>query len=210
MEPSLSELYFCEVPILVEGTEDVAFFSAHLALTKQLDWFRKYGCHFVVCRGKTNISRPLAIALSLGIPAFTVFDSDADKEDKERENKRDNGCLLHLAGHEGQDPLAATSLVAANLAMFAPSIGAVVKDDFGKEEWEKINLKVRKDFDLTSNVKGKNAYLIAHLLEEAYQQKGPSKSLTAVAKAIHDFAKAARSKLEAPASSAPTAPTATA
>ena len=76
MEPSLSELYFCDLAILVEGPEDVAYLSAHLALTGQLDWFRKFGCHFVICRGKTNISRPLAIAQSLKIPTYVVFDND--------------------------------------------------------------------------------------------------------------------------------------
>jgi putative ATP-dependent endonuclease of OLD family len=76
MEPSLSELYFCDLAILVEGSEDVAYLSAHLAVTNQLDWFRRRGCHFVICRGKTNISRPLAIAQSLKIPTYVVFDND--------------------------------------------------------------------------------------------------------------------------------------
>jgi hypothetical protein len=52
MEPSLGELYFCDIAILVEGSEDAAHFSA---LTDQLGWCRKFGCHFVVCRGKTKL-----------------------------------------------------------------------------------------------------------------------------------------------------------
>lgn len=193
MEPSLSELYFCDIAILVEGSEDVAHFSAHLALTGQLGWFRQYGCHFVVCRGKTNISRPLAIAHCLGIPTFAIFDSDFDDQKKEKENRRDNGCLLHLSGHDDQDPLASTSIVTANIAMFSPDIATVVKNDFGKEDWEKINIKVRTEFELGPDVKGKNAYLVAHRLEEAYRQKGPSKSLEAVIVAIKAFAQAAHS-----------------
>jgi putative ATP-dependent endonuclease of OLD family len=191
MEPSLSELYFCDVAILVEGSEDVAHFSAHLALTDQLGWFRQHGCHFVVCRGKTNISRPLAIAQCLGIPTFTVFDSDFDDKDREADNRRDNGCLLALSGHGDQEPLSPASLVTANLAMFSPDIATVVKTEFGKDDWDKVNLKVRKEFDLGKDVKGKNAYLVAHLLEEAYKQKGPSKALESVVAAIKAFAQAA-------------------
>jgi putative ATP-dependent endonuclease of OLD family len=96
MEPSLSELYFCDVAILVEGSEDVAYLTAHLVLTNQLDWFRRLGCHFVICRGKTNISRPLAIAKCLQIPAYTIFDSDMDKNDLDRE-KRDNATSSPIA-----------------------------------------------------------------------------------------------------------------
>jgi putative ATP-dependent endonuclease of OLD family len=196
MEPSLSELYFCDVAILVEGPEDVAYFSAHLALTNQLGWFRQHGCHFVICRGKTNISRPLAIAQCLGIRAFTIFDSDFDDKKEETANRRDNGCLLKLTGYPGHDPLAATSFVATNMAMFSPDIATAVKTEFGKDDWDKLNLEVRAKFDLTSDVKGKNSFLIAHLLEEAYGQKGPSKCLEQAMAAVKSFAEAARAPAE--------------
>ena len=192
MEPSLSELYFCDVAILVEGSEDVAFLSAHLALTDQLSWFRKCGCHFVVCRGKTSISRPLAIAQCLGIPTFTVFDSDVDDKDQDKANRRDNSCLFKLAGHEKQDPMPPTSFVGPNIAMFSPNIADAVKADFGKDNWDKLNLKVREEFELTSDVKGKNSFLIAHLLEEAYKQYGQSQSLEDAAAAIKTFATSAK------------------
>jgi len=38
--------------------------------------FRRLGCHFIVTGGKTNTSRPLAIARELRIRAFVVFDCD--------------------------------------------------------------------------------------------------------------------------------------
>jgi len=191
MEPSLSELYFCDVAILVEGSEDVAYLSAHLALTKQLDWFRRYGCHFVVCRGKTNISRPLSIANCLGIPTFTLFDSDNNhKGDELKAAKRDNSCLLSLTGHNDQAPLSAT-FIKTNVAMLSPNITVVVKDEFGSQEWEKLDLEVRQQFDLRDGVKGKNAYLIAHTLETAYSKKGTSAILEKITAAIHTYAKKA-------------------
>jgi putative ATP-dependent endonuclease of the OLD family len=71
MEPSLSELYFCDVAILVEGPEDVAYLTAHLALTNQLEWFRRYGCHFVVVNTpkaftKANVRKYIAFGTGLG------------------------------------------------------------------------------------------------------------------------------------------------
>lgn len=190
MEPSLSELYFCDVAILVEGSEDVAYLTGHLALTRQLEWFRRYGCHFVVCRGKTNISRPLCIANCLGIPTFTLFDTDNNqKADQSKVAVRDNTCLLRLTGNDGQDPLSAISFVGKNVAMFSPNITTVVKDEFDPQDWERLDREVREKFDLRDGVKGKNAYLIAHSLEAAYGKKGPSVFLEKVAAAIREFAK---------------------
>jgi putative ATP-dependent endonuclease of the OLD family len=192
MEPSLSELYFCDVAILVEGSEDVAYLSAHLALTGQLEWFRRYGCNFVVCRGKTNISRPLAIANCLGIPTFTLFDSDYDhKGDDLKDAKRDNTCLLTLTGNGGQDPVSSNSFIGKNAAMLSPDITMVVKTEYGLTEWEKLDNEVRKTFDLRDGVKGKNAYLIAHSLEAAYKQKGPSSILEKVVAAIRGYSESA-------------------
>jgi hypothetical protein len=69
MQPSQNELFFPRVPVLVEGTEDIAFVSTHLRLSDRWQSFRRYGCHFVVCGGKSAMSRPLAIAKGWKYPS---------------------------------------------------------------------------------------------------------------------------------------------
>jgi energy-coupling factor transporter ATP-binding protein EcfA2 len=188
MEPSLSELYFCDVAILVEGSEDVAYLTAHLALTNQLDWFRRLGCHFVICRGKTNISRPLAIAKCLQIPAYTFFDSDTDKKKDLDREARDNGCLLALTGNADQDPRSANSIFTKTASMLSPNLTVAVREEYGSADWETLSNEVRKKFGLGDGVSAKNAYLIAHCLEAAYEKQGPSKILEGVTALIRAYA----------------------
>ncbi len=48
MQPSQNEMFFSQVPILVEGVEDVAFIATYMKMTGRWSDFRKLGCHFVV------------------------------------------------------------------------------------------------------------------------------------------------------------------
>ena len=64
-----NEMFFAVVPVLVEGAEDEAYIWTHLNLREYTDEFRSLGCHIIPMEGKTNMSRPLAIALGLRIPA---------------------------------------------------------------------------------------------------------------------------------------------
>ena len=188
MEPSLSELYFCDVAVLVEGSEDVAYLTAHLALTNQLDWFRRLGCHFVICRGKTNISRPLAIAKCLHIPAYTFFDSDTDKKKDIEREARDNGCLFALTDNADQDCRSVHSIFTKTASMFSPNLTVAVREEYGSDNWEALSNEVREKFGIGEGVSAKNAYLIAHCLEVAYEKKGPSQILEKVAALIRVYA----------------------
>jgi hypothetical protein len=170
MQPSQNELFFSRVPILVEGVEDIAYVSTYLQMLGKWTEFRRYGCHFIVCGGKGQMSRPLAIAIGLGIPAFVIFDGDTNAKDKGQRdaNRRDNGCILSLCGHTGADPLSESNYWSGDLVMWSTNIGAVVRADVGEDYWESAEKRVRAEFSLTHGVNRKNALLIAATLEKLW------------------------------------------
>lgn len=132
MQPSQREIFFTRVAVLVEGIEDVAFIGTHLHLRNKWDEFRRHGCHFVVADGKTNLSRLLAIANELKIPAFVIFDGDNDDDEKERQ-KRDNSCLLRLCGLVEFDGLPAKTLYGVNHVVWWYIFTAKDEDGYGTD-----------------------------------------------------------------------------
>ncbi len=208
MQPSQKELFFANLAVLVEGPEDVAFISTCLHLTERWDEFRRCGCHFVVCECKTNMSRPLAIALQLGIRAFVVFDSDTNKRkpDEINKNRRDNACLLALSAFCSKRPdeinvidvatipdtdaLSSDTLWRGSGIMWSPNLAAVVHADFGQSVWDAAEARAREKHQLTGDVRRKNPMLVAATIEHLYSD---SKSSQLLEKACDAILSAARS-----------------
>ena len=168
MQPSQNELFFCKVPVLVEGSEDVAFISAYLNHTSKWAEFRRLGCHFVICEGKTNMSRPLAIAKGLSLPAFVVFDGDCDKEQLD-EHRRDNGCLLSLLNEESEFIIEAP-FFGKRTVMWNTRIFDVICSEVGEETWIKAEDAARDTYGLQVGVRRKNPVLITATLEKLLNQ----------------------------------------
>ena len=192
MQPSQRELYFSKIPILVEGIEDVAFISTHLELTEKWGRFRELGCHFVICDGKSRMSRPLAIANGLEIRAFVVFDSDADcPENEQKSNRRDNACLLRLCGLTEFDPLPAKDLWGQNVVMWKSRIGKVVKGEIGAAEWEVAVGEARMEMGFDKEVGAKCTLLICAILEKLSSKGIRSAVLSRLCEQILKFAESA-------------------
>lgn len=188
MQPSLRELFFTHTAILVEGTEDIAFISTYFKLLDQWAEFRKHGCHFIVTEGKTNMSRPLAVANAFRIPAFVVFDGDGEgkKEDINR-NKRDNSCILNLCGLDKFDPLTKKIIWEQNVVMWPVDISNVVVESFGKGTWEEAERDVRKE-NGWEDVRKKNFLLVAATLEKLWNDGQKSSVLEKLCQCILNFA----------------------
>ena len=148
LQPTQRELVFCNLPLLVEGLEDVAFIGTHMRLSGRWVDFRRIGAHFIMAEGKTNLSRPLAIAKELALPFFVVFDGDGPHTDAEKtaRNRRDNLCLLKLSDLAYADPLSASTIVAPHLRMWATSIGEVVRLELGPAEWDTAEASARTKY----------------------------------------------------------------
>ena len=188
MQPSQNELYFTRIAVLVEGTEDVAFFSTYMNLLSRWPDFRRLGCHFIVASGKTNLSRPLAIAQGLSIPAFAIF--NVDNSDQKDTNKRDNRCLFELCGIKDTDPLPNDIVWGQHLIAWPKTIRHSVSADIGEGKWNAADAEVRKKFGYEETPQ-KNQLVIAAILEELWTNGAKSAVLTKACDLVLDFARKA-------------------
>jgi len=157
LQPQLSEMFFTPRLILVEGLEDLAYITTYLNLMGLWDEFRRYGCHIVPTYGKSEMIRPLAIANSLKISTFVIFDSDGHETNsgKRRWHEKDNKAILKLCGIENPEPFPSDNLWNNRVVMWQSEIGLVVENDIGKEEWNKYRNKAHQEYGRAKNL-GKN------------------------------------------------------
>ena len=198
LQPSQNELFFCGCPVIVEGTEDIAFLATHLKLSDQWSNFRRYGCHFVVAEGKNKLSRPLGIAQALGMPTFVIFDGDTDKtsESQVKENRRDNGCILGLCGSEAP-ALSTTTVWGDNVIMWPTRIADVVRAEVGLEQWNVGEEKAKQRHGLTRDVQRKNGVVVAATVEQLWEDGLRSENLNQVCTRILAFAQRHQPLLQA-------------
>jgi len=190
MQPSLKELFFTPMAIMVEGVEDLAYVLTYIELMGLSDEFRKHECQFIITGGKTSMSRPLAIAKAFNIKAFVVFDGDVDKAKPEEidKNKKDNTCLLKLSGFTGADPLQKSNMFEKSLTMWTTNIRKEIVAEIKNEKWEKAINEV-KEKNGWHGVGDKNYLLIAATLENLWDDEIKSDYLQQVCNNIIEFAK---------------------
>ena len=167
LQPSQNEMFFTKIPIMVEGTEDVAFISTQLKLSHRWDLFRELGCHFIITQGKTTMSRPLAIARGLQMPVFTIFDADIDrcvKPGDKKKHERDNKCLINLCEVDA-DPIPTDHYFGSNCVIWKTRILDSVREDFGADTWDTTIKNTREKYDFNAGVRPKHPLLITHSLE---------------------------------------------
>lgn len=188
MQPSQNELYFTRIGVLVEGPEDVAFFSTYMNLLSNWPEFRRLGCHFIVAAGKPNLSRPLAIARGLGIPAFAVF--DGDNGDQADANKRNNRCLFELCSISDVDSIPKDIVWGQNLIAWPNTIKHTISADVGEDKWNAADAVVRAKFGY-EGITQKNQLVIAAILEELWGNGIKSGVLTKACEHVLNFARKA-------------------
>lgn len=176
--------FFCRLAVLVEGIEDVAFVTTYLQLLGLWADFRRLGCHFVLAGGKTNLSRPLAIANSLGTPAFVIF--DADGKDTSPSNKTDNTCILKLL-NDSSSPFPTSVHIGERHVVWPSTLKAFVIEEVSQPAWDAADAAVRKAYKY-EGVSQKNSIVIAAILEELWSKKVQSKSLMKVCEGIIGYA----------------------
>lgn len=191
MQPAQTELFFCKIPLLVEGPEDVAVLTTWLHHRGLWAGFRRLGCHFIPCNGKTNISRPLAIANGLGMAAFVVFDGDCDKatDSPTDVHRRDNRCLISLLGVDAS-PVPEETIFDSNLVMWRTRILDEIQAEIGASAWEEYEGQARTKYVLQSGVKRKNPLLVSGAIEMLIQDNKKLECIDAATQRIIDFAKA--------------------
>lgn len=188
LSPSINEMFFCRVPVFVEGIEDIAYIKTYLELNGKSDEYRKLGCHLINADKKSNIIEPLAVASLLKLPSFVVFDFDTDavKPEHQTEHKRDNKLILAIQGYAGESEWPTIDTKKDNLWGWHVNFGTTIESEIA--DWTTHYNKACLEYGNAGGLK-KNPLVIARTLELAWETGEKSASLLALTDAIIDFAK---------------------
>jgi predicted ATP-dependent endonuclease of OLD family len=190
LQPHINEIFFTPFLILVEGLEDVAYLTTYLNLMGKWDEYRRFGCHMVATNGKSLMIQPLGIVRHLKIPTFVVFDSDADKPDRNGSrvrHEKDNSAILKLRGIAAPDPMPADTLWAENVVMWKSDIASIVQGDIPAAEFIKHIDHARKNCGQVEGLE-KNSIFVAEWLTLAWQAGHKSPTLERLCNEILRFA----------------------
>ncbi len=191
LNPTINEMFFCKVLVLVESQEDMAYLATYLALEGRLADFRRCGCHIVPVAGKSNMLKPFVVAKSLDIPTFILFDADthAVKEEHQRQHRKENAALLKASGNAKASDWPATDLWLNGCTIWKECIGTVAQAEIG-EQWGESYNKACGAYGQPGGL-DKNPLVVSFALEDAWTAGHKSASLTRLAHAVADFANSA-------------------
>lgn len=136
MRPFISEGFFADYLVLVEGGSDRAALLG-LAGHQGVD-LAAHGVSVLSCGGKANMGRCAAIFQALGIPTYAIWDCDKELGNADARAKADemNGALLLL--HQAQ-VVPFPTLVADNFACYGHDMEKTLKSEMGSRYAEVRN-----------------------------------------------------------------------
>ncbi|SHE28190.1 Predicted ATP-dependent endonuclease of the OLD family, contains P-loop ATPase and TOPRIM domains [Desulfacinum infernum DSM 9756] len=169
MTPWMSEGFFAEVIVLVEGEDDrAAILGVAAAMGYDLE---SKGISVIPCGGKRSLDRPTAIFRHLGIPVYVIWDSDKGENNS---NPEENHRLLRLMGKTVEDW---PCQVCDQFACFESKLEYTLQDEIGKDEFEQCLKACQEDFCIPKKKYAiKNPMVIAKVIQMA-QRHGRSPTL---------------------------------
>jgi energy-coupling factor transporter ATP-binding protein EcfA2 len=188
LQPSIGEMFFTKVPVLVEGMEDVSYITTELHLSGLWNEFRRLGCFLVPANGKDKLIQPLAIAVELGMPAYVIFDADGNTQraDHRVKHERDNRALQTLLGTT-IDPFPGADIWGANHIIWKNSLTDAVRSDFGTHH-ARLTEAARQHYALEGGLE-KHDLFIADWLVAARDENLASPTLARLCQAIIGYAR---------------------
>lgn len=173
MTPWMSEGFFADVVVLVEGEDDrSAILGTARALGHDLE---SMGFSVIPCGGKTNLDRPAAIFRQLGIPVYMIWDGDEGEKDAKPE---DNHRLLRLMGQEVQDW---PCQVHGNYACFAKNIETTLREEIGPEDFDTMLAECQGDLCIPKKKHAlKNPLIVSAIIQKAQKQQKKSQTIETI------------------------------
>jgi len=177
MTPWMSEGFFADVAVLVEGEDDRA---AILGIAQTMGFeLESMGCSIIPCGGKTSLDRPTAIFHHLGIPVYVVWDSDKNDEKPEPQH---NHRLLRLLGQKIVDW---PSDVGDTFACFESNMETTLQQELGGDEFDERLKECQQDYCIPRKKDAvKNPIVIAAVIRKAKERGKNSSTLEAIVNKI--------------------------
>ncbi len=203
LQPVLSEMFFTERLVLVEGPEDAAYIHTWFSLTDRWESFRRSRCHIVPVNGKNEMIRAGIIAKGLDIPVFAIADADNGKPE---DNRSGNRALARIFGGNESDLFPLAPQWNDGFVLWPADFADTVEREFvkslgaqGRQHFDNVRDRARAECGNAENLK-KNPVYIGHLLDIAWQEDARSSSLERLCEAILAFGVPnATTQIEAPA-----------
>lgn len=187
MTPWMSEGFFADAVVLVEGEEDRAAIlgvAGTLRTTGGQDVdLETLGISVIPCMGKNNLDRPSAIFQALGIPIYVVWDGDCGKGDanQQSKNKVSNHLLLRLCGEAIDDW---PEDVSGCFACFKADMGTTLRREIDEERFERLLQPWIERFAYDKSDSMKNPLVLRGILRDAQAEGASSPTLTLIVKNI--------------------------
>lgn len=175
MTPWMSESFFAEVVVLVEGEGDRAAILG-AAVAKDHD-FESMGITVIPCGGKPSMDRPALILRAFGIPIYIVWDGDEHDEDGIRSNR----ILQRIVG---VDPIDYPSCIEATFACFHTKLEKTLREELGPDYDKELD-NCKREFGYTERRQAeKNPRVLTEVIRRTAANGKTSASLDAIVEHI--------------------------
>lgn len=173
MTPWMSEGFFADVAVLVEGEDDRAAILG-VAKSKGID-LESSGFAVIPCGGKTCLDRPAMIFRQLGIPVYLVWDSDKGESDPKPEHNR---LLLALMGDAVEDW---PCKIGDDFSCFEENLEKTLSSEIGDNEFDRLLAKSQEHYAIAKKKHAvKNPMVIADIIINAQNEGKSSTTLETI------------------------------
>lgn len=184
---SLSDIFFYNKVVLVEGAEDVAYLTSYLEGTFRINALRAKGVGIVACSGKSSMIKAISVAKCLKIPFFAIWDSDGNSQNEAHRSKHraDNIAILKLVGATTLDPFPDEDCFDNFYVRWKEEIASSVKNDLGSR-WANLSARASIECGQAPGIK-KNSMYISELMSAIIEESASLPSIEAAVSKILNF-----------------------
>lgn len=177
MNPWMSEGFFADVVVLVEGEGDrAAILGTALAMNHD---FESLGIAVIPAGGKPSLDRPYVIFRSLEIPVYVIWDSDGNKTGAK---PRENHILLRLVGETVTDW---PSGIYERFACFENTLEDLVCAEIGLEKFDFLLAALQAELGYSNKDDAlKNPQVFRELLQKSHSQGAKCETLESIIDSI--------------------------
>lgn len=186
MTLELSEGFFADKVILVEGLEDKAVIQAIDQYTSKI--FDSKGIVVIPVIGKNNLDRPALIFQDLGIPVYLIFDTDSDcKPESRGKNEKTNKILKEIMGETDFDNLFDTG-IEGTYASLDPNITKLIKNAVGDALYTQIMDELKEEYGFKEDQDCRKNYIVmTQFIQKVYDAGKNIPELEEIIQKIYDL-----------------------
>jgi hypothetical protein len=160
--PELSEGFFGQKVILVEGSSDKALLEARFKVLGRTA--TSEGLTVLSVGGKKSLDKPIHIFKTLGIPTYAIFDNDRESGNDEQAEIRYNRFLQKVLGTPADQVTDWPDGVFDGWAAWSYNLEKYIITACGQELYERVKTQMKVDFEVESEDCVKSPVIAAAML----------------------------------------------